>query len=204
MSQDIVALWPDCESPIERAMLSSFAHLAHRGWCDIDFRGRTEPPGNITVHYRGLSIVVLLQPVMGPFRTDFLVVAIGNNQSLCGIFKDPIRPVQVRLVVECDGQDFHRDKFKDFSRDQQLLRKYAHYVLRFTGSEIWRDAQACARHVLKTAAHHLWPIEEEYDFHMGRAEDGESLGLEPVGQIMGRVLTDYYQRYLDTDNGGES
>jgi len=57
-----------------------------------------------------------------------------------------------KVVVECDGHDFHektkeqaaRDKKRD--RDMQLD---GWKVLRFTGSEIWRGAEGCAKDVAR-------------------------------------------------------
>jgi len=53
------------------------------------------------------------------------------------------------LAVECDGHEFHeRTKQQaayDRARDRELLIKRALVTVRFTGSEIHRDANQCAR-----------------------------------------------------------
>ncbi|MCB0879402.1 MAG: UvrD-helicase domain-containing protein, partial [Thermoleophilia bacterium] len=68
------------------------------------------------------------QVQIGPFIADF-VIRQGNR----------------RLVVEADGKDFH-DADRDAQRDESLTRHHGvERVLRFTGSQIWRDADACVR-----------------------------------------------------------
>lgn len=72
---------------------------------------------------------------VGKFRLDFgLILIVGQHRT--------------RLAVECDGHEFHeRDRkraAKDKSRDRELLE--ADWpVMRFTGSEIHKDPEACAR-----------------------------------------------------------
>jgi DNA helicase-2/ATP-dependent DNA helicase PcrA len=63
------------------------------------------------------------------FRLDFLV-EVGDR----------------RVAVEADGRDFH-DAVRDARRDEKLRRLGIEEVLRFTGSEIWLDADACAARV---------------------------------------------------------
>lgn len=53
---------------------------------------------------------------------------------------------EVHLAVECDGRPYH-DPAADARRDERLRREGWH-VLHFTGSEIFRDAGACAEHVV--------------------------------------------------------
>jgi hypothetical protein len=54
------------------------------------------------------------------------------------------------IAVECDGHDFH-EKTKeqaaaDKARDREIVAAGI-TVLRFTGSEIWKDAEKCAQEV---------------------------------------------------------
>jgi very-short-patch-repair endonuclease len=72
-------------------------------------------------------------------RVDFLFIG----------FCAELKPVLV--AVECDGHDFHeRSKeqaAKDKSRDRELA-SMGIQVMRFTGSEIHRDAPKCVREVI--------------------------------------------------------
>jgi DNA helicase-2/ATP-dependent DNA helicase PcrA len=88
------------------------------------------------LHDEGLEYVP--QARIGRYRADFLVNHHGRV-----------------IVVEADGLAFH-DAVRDSLRDQELVAQNGvAQVIRFTGSEIWRDASACARTVvrhLKSAA----------------------------------------------------
>jgi hypothetical protein len=56
------------------------------------------------------------------------------------LFWNPAHP-DFRIVVECDGFDYHSDK-DAFTRDRQRdrrLRQKGFEVVRFSGSEIYRD-----------------------------------------------------------------
>jgi DNA helicase-2/ATP-dependent DNA helicase PcrA len=75
------------------------------------------------------GIAVEPQAKVGPYRLDFLVT------------------IGTRLVgVEADGRGFH-DSRRDAERDQVLTRLGVERVLRFTGSQIFRDADGCAAQV---------------------------------------------------------
>lgn len=58
-----------------------------------------------------------------------------------------------RLAVEVDGHDFHErtkeQAARDRSRDRALLAN-GWQVLRFTGSEVWRDPDRCAAEIKRT------------------------------------------------------
>jgi very-short-patch-repair endonuclease len=55
-----------------------------------------------------------------------------------------------KLIVECDGHDFHErtkeQATRDKRRDRDLL-KLGWRTIRFTGSEIFKDPDACAKEV---------------------------------------------------------
>lgn len=63
-----------------------------------------------------------------------------------------------RIAIELDGHDFHeRTKEQarhDKSRDRSLVED-GWVVLRFTGSEVWRDADDCVDQVMRIAEKHL-------------------------------------------------
>jgi len=60
-----------------------------------------------------------------------------------------------RIVVECDGADFHRDTGKDAKRTAEIER-HGYRVLRVTGSEIHHNPLARAKVLLREAGL-LWP-----------------------------------------------
>jgi very-short-patch-repair endonuclease len=119
------------QSPIEEKMalallanpLSSLSFLAVQSEL---------PDANRT----GLFIVPQLQ--VGRYRADFAIVMQTDGHA-------------IRLVVECDGHDFH-EKTKeqaahDKARDRYFLEKQWP-VMRFTGSEIHKNADKCAHQVM--------------------------------------------------------
>lgn len=86
---------------------------------------------------------VTAQVKIEKYRVDFLLT-VKNNSS--GALK--------RLVVECDGHDFHertKDQArKDRSRDRRL-QELGYTVYRFTGAELYGDPVKCAHDVLRWA-----------------------------------------------------
>lgn len=87
------------------------------------------------------------QAEIGEYRVDFLLHAINNRTT------DSER-VWRRLVIECDGHEFHErtkeQAAKDRSRDRWLTA-HDYDVFRFTGSELWRDPWGCAMQVMDWA-----------------------------------------------------
>lgn len=73
------------------------------------------------------------QAAIGPYRVDFLLAD--------------------RHVIECDGRDFHTSDLQ-VARDQKRdawLRGKGYVVHRFTGSDVHRNGDECARLVLAAA-----------------------------------------------------
>lgn len=76
-------------------------------------------------------------------RVDFVCLA---RQS------DPDRTW--RLVVECDGHDFHERTKEQASRDRERDRRFqdaGYTVYRFTGAELHRNLYACCKQVIAWA-----------------------------------------------------
>lgn len=69
------------------------------------------------------------------YRADFLIESSDSD---------------LRVVVEADGHDFHErtkeQASRDKSRDRAMLAA-GYQVMRFTGSEIWKDPSRCADEV---------------------------------------------------------
>jgi very-short-patch-repair endonuclease len=85
----------------------------------------------IEVH--GFLSEVRTQVEVGPYRADMMVEDDGR-----------------KLVVECDGREFHavtkEQVERDKRRDRYCVAKGI-FVMRFTGSEITRDPRGCAAEV---------------------------------------------------------
>lgn len=127
-----------CESPLERQLALAFAEFEAFAW-------RTDRDHSWCVgRWEQLSLVLLAQPICGPFRADFALVPRGSTR------RDPLR-----VIAEVDGFEFHDASRKqarfDRRRDRYLI-DHGSTVLHFAGSEIWKDAAGCAAEAVRIAA----------------------------------------------------
>jgi very-short-patch-repair endonuclease len=121
----------------------------------LDLNGAAEPSidGKWAVGPAGL----LAQPQYDRYRPDF---------GICTWVHPEDEAPPFIVIVEVDGHDFHEktkeQARRDKSRDRFMAATEAR-VFHFTGSEVYRDAQACAvevfEYVLKHQQRHL---EEEF------------------------------------------
>jgi very-short-patch-repair endonuclease len=85
------------------------------------------------ITFNGFLSNVSTQASIGPYRADILIEEEGR-----------------RLVVECDGAEFHAVTKEQVERDKRRDRYCAARgicVMRFSGAEITRDARGCAAEV---------------------------------------------------------
>ena len=122
---DILRDVDGCESPIEVmlgiAINARARYLRWRFWSQLNPQYSVSVPG-------------------GDYRVDF-AVALVEHATDNG----------VGVYVECDGHDFHEKTKEQAARDKKRDRDLSTDgtpVLHFTGSEIWRNAEACAREVI--------------------------------------------------------
>ena len=122
-----------CESPIESALITAF-HMRLK----FEFSGVSYV---LNQHDKceENEVHVLLQEKIGKYRVDFLIKTLGGRG-------------EALLVVECDGHEFHErtkeQAARDRSRDRELsLAGYT--VMRFTGSEIYRDPIKCSDQIIQ-------------------------------------------------------
>lgn len=142
------------DTPIEKlffAALVVVSEWGHRVHNNVSF-GPLEKRGSLyeteVVHGDPLTWIYVSPQVQLPdWRVDFLISVVEPNGSRES-------PTWHELIVECDGHDFHeRTKLqaaKDRSRDRSA-QLGGRIILRFTGSELWRDPVACADEVLQWA-----------------------------------------------------
>lgn len=82
----------------------------------------------------GLSFILSPQYVIASYRVDFAIVA-------------------RQIAVELDGHEYHKSKEQrtsDARRDRVLMLN-GWQTMRFTGSEVWKDAVGCVDSVVKLA-----------------------------------------------------
>lgn len=92
---------------------------------------------------------LLLEPqvTVGPYRVDFQVMDVRVPHG-SGARR---RAIGAKLVVECDGHDFHERTKEQAERDKRRdrwLTLNGYTVMRFTGREVWRDPFACVADVV--------------------------------------------------------
>lgn len=83
----------------------------------------------------GMTWALFHQLPLGRYTADFALVSSSG-----------------RVVLECDGHDFHERTKEQAKRDRRRdrwMQSEGWIVLRFTGSEIWTDARACGEEVVK-------------------------------------------------------
>lgn len=136
-----------CESPIEKRMLAALRFMSAPVYCG----GDEQRPMIASNHefsdevfgqwFPKEGCAIFPQAKIGAYRVDFLIANRFFHGSTVHL-----------TVVECDGHDFHEKTKQQAARDKKRDRDLAAigcYTLRFTGSEIYRDATACANQVGK-------------------------------------------------------
>jgi hypothetical protein len=124
-----------CESPIEQLMILALNSLKAKYATLTDDNSITIRPQteiNIGADSSGSG-----KPKES-FRVDFLIIA-----KIGGKF--------VRVIVECDGHEFHEKNKEQATRDKRrarMLTLEGYVVLNYTGSEIWGNPFKCAREAL--------------------------------------------------------
>ena len=114
-----VAFLEKCESPIEQLMCLALDRklMRHPYVLNVTSQNKMELEGK-------------------KYRADFVIE----------FQKDAEAPIN-KVIIECDGHDFHERTKEQAQRDKQRdrdLQAAGYAVLRFTGSEIYRDPIKCA------------------------------------------------------------
>jgi hypothetical protein len=165
----------DCESEIERLLMAAFLHLEAldrvTGYGPDELNVAMGPScypsdpltfqkvseiswAEMKAGFHGGMICAMTfitpQVWIGDYRVDFLIghLECEPNKFTGDTFLDNW------VVVECDGHDFHEKTKEQAQRDKardRYLVSAGFKVMRFTGSEIWRDPTACAIEALYVA-----------------------------------------------------
>jgi len=132
------------ESPIEERMLAALALHCEDREMRISLRKRLPTCWPV--------LEVHPQYQLDDLRLDFLVLLRCNSDA-------------VMMVVECDGHEFHERTKEQAERDRCRDREIQSLdvpIFRFTGTEIHRDGDACAREIVEELVRRLdrecpWP-----------------------------------------------
>ena len=124
-----------CESALEEKLARGFARLAGFEW-----RRPEDHPWEVG-RWPGWFLALLAQPEYGRYRADFGISTWVHEDN---------EETPFIIIIEVDGHNYHeRTKEQaeyDKSRDRFMTATNAK-VFRFTGREVWRDAEACAAEV---------------------------------------------------------
>ena len=151
-NDELATLLPVCGSPIEQRLLIGLYYM-HMPWGEPFVSPRPNsltffppgdfPPGRTLAEFTCSewpnAATVCLQaemPEAGGYRCDFLILAKFKNE----------RAATLKVVVECDGHEFHERTKEQAARDRKRdrdLQGAGFSILRFTGSEIYRSLPDC-------------------------------------------------------------
>jgi very-short-patch-repair endonuclease len=136
-----------CESPIERMFLLALEFCSLASTLAVQHRLIVLPDSEREdVGKRDRELCIEPQAKLGKYRADFLITWHSR------LAPRPGGPTFTRrIVVECDGHDFHERTKEQARRDKardRTLQASGLVVMRFTGSEIWENPFTCANEVL--------------------------------------------------------
>lgn len=127
-----------CESPIEKIIFTSIYTNASE-FFEVYVATSKEDAEIITTDSRRDYVLIEPQWHWTAFRCDFRISTFRfwDNRK-------------ASVIVECDGHEFHEktkeQAQRDKSRDRQFLLA-GMSVLRFTGSEIWKNPTVCTAQI---------------------------------------------------------
>ena len=120
----------DCESPIEQLLAIELEKI------NLEMIVKYNP----FIDVMGIGKNEYVECGSKKYRVDFLIPVVYKNQeNLC-------------YVIECDGHEFHQKNKEQVEYDnerQRNLQKYGYEVIRFSGTEIWKRPDDCAKEILK-------------------------------------------------------
>ena len=149
-----------CESPIEARFLLALVCTCAMNDQALSIRDTKGTEVFVCAGAHGDSVLIIQpQAVIGKQRVDFaltltLTHPLHAMARMCGEQEPQYLPerVNVRLVVECDGHQFHEktpeQAKRDKNRDRNLITS-GYPVMRFTGSEICTDPLRCTEQVVR-------------------------------------------------------
>jgi hypothetical protein len=140
-----------CESPIEFTLACELYHRFTIAEQRIPYIIRPDGHGLPKLGYTFEP-----QRRFGPYKADFAITFLEPEKDPGGsgiyTYDDMPHCYCARLVVECDGHDFHDRTKEQAARDKKrdrILLTNGWPVARFTGSEIHADVGRCAEQVIQ-------------------------------------------------------
>jgi very-short-patch-repair endonuclease len=142
------------ESPIERRMLlallkHSFNQLTQ---CRV-VHPSAGPIGVVAypIDYHDEELLIRPQESIGKYRVDFLLTWRSKEILPRSDDKFDFVNTEIKVIVECDGHEFHEKTKEQASRDKKRdrdLQTMGYYVFRYSGSDIYRKSDEYAQEVI--------------------------------------------------------
>jgi very-short-patch-repair endonuclease len=135
---------------------------------------------------RAIGVWVETQVPIGRFRVDMVVAS---------------RLTNARVIVECDGAQFHNDLVDDF-RDDELIQTVGLPIAHIYGSEVVRSADECAAYIVER----WFPKHMDTFGYTGAIEKLHETGIEHVISgckgffPVGRDRPNYYGGYVSSSD----
>lgn len=123
----------NCESPIEQLLALKLNERLYKYY---------SVNGNVEV--LGFENQAIIDCKSKKYRVDFLIELVFKEY---GRYKDLLK-----LVIECDGHDFHEKTKEQVRKDNERVRAIqneGYEVLRFSGSEIYNNTEKCINEIIK-------------------------------------------------------
>lgn len=141
---DIFEFYEYCESPIEQIFLFAFSifNVRNKPLCVL------YPQEEITCK-DGTN-----------FRADFLLCI---SEVLVAHGFEPIN--DVKLIIECDGHEFHERTKEQVARDNNrdlALKNEGYEVIHFSGSQIYNDPIGCVEKAMDCFKKKIVGVKKEY------------------------------------------
>lgn len=147
------------DTPIEQLFVAALvmAPIAEQrefsGVITVDDVGAAERVRN---EHNKNCLILENQVQLDNWRVDFVISAWTDGTVWTpGVGRQDGKPRWRKLIIECDGHDYHErtkeQAAKDRSRDRSVTG-FGCEIFRFTGSELWRNPLGCADQVYEWAA----------------------------------------------------
>jgi len=120
-----------CESPIEQLLAVRLIEAEEHLYREL----------SVLCEFKSLHIYAQKEVIANgrKYRLDFLIECVMDSKTY-------------KFAIEADGHEFHEKTKEQAARDkarERNLMKDGHLIIRFTGSEIWRDVSKCVGEIIE-------------------------------------------------------
>lgn len=167
------------DSPIEALMLLSLILCAREHflgvcvvWTHPTLEHHHEQQSDFSIGSRRLTLEIRPQAQVGEHRVDFVLSYYGTDfvrsearQAGGGDEWQEVR-VDKKMIVECDGHEFHEKTKEQAQRDKERdrnLQSLGFPVYRYTGSELYADVFRSAAEIVRVLTGRELPKDEPND-----------------------------------------